>query len=94
MKAALARLFFLTRAGQVMDGVGFARAGRPIKEQSLFRRQTELLQRRTLLDEVVDIALEQTECFFRQDDFIALNGPQLVDAHRAGASMVSGHRFQ
>jgi len=62
--------------------VGLSGAGRPVQQNSLAGRLTELAQLCATLHEVQNVAVEQLQCCLGQNHVRAFNGRQLVD-HKA-----------
>src|SRR5688572_14807440 len=71
-----------------------ASSGRTIKQQSLFDGHPERQEFVALLDKAHDVAFEEREGLFRQDDLIASDGPETVDFDAASAAAIVVARLE
>ena len=81
-------------AGEVMDGVGLSGAGRTVKEEAFFHAEFEAAEFGAVPDEFGDVAFEESDGLFGEDDFVAFDGAEAMDANGVGFAGMGVSAFQ
>lgn len=81
-------------AGKVMDSVSFASAGRTVKEEAFFHAEFQAAKFGAMADEFSDVAFQEGDGLFWQDDFIALDGAEFMHTNGVGFAGVGALRFE
>jgi hypothetical protein len=81
-------------AGEVVDGVGFAGAGGAVEEEAFFHAEVEATEGGAVADEFGDVAFEEGDGLFGEDDFVAFDGAEAVDANGVGFAGVGVATFE
>jgi hypothetical protein len=71
-------------AGEIMNSVGLAGAGRAVEEQSFFEAEAKARELFAMPDELGNVAFEQGQGFFRKNDFVTGNAAKFVNANGRG----------
>lgn len=81
-------------AGEVMDGVGFACAGRAVEKEALFHAEFQAAELGAMTNELGDVAFEESDGLFGENYFVARDAAEFVDADGAGFARVGTFVFE
>lgn len=80
--------------GQISDAMRLAGARRTVEQQPLLRREPHRSQRGSLFREPQHVPLERSKCPIRQDDFVTLDGFEIVNPNPGRVPGPLRARFQ